>query len=198
MSDAHHAERRVERGEEIVGDLWPGARHRADEARLAGVRQAEEAHIGEYAQLERKPAAFAGLAPRELARRAVDARLEVHVAETALPAAREERPLAVLSEVSHQVARLLVADHGADWHAQFDIRAAAAVAVGAHPFHAALGAVDAVEAIVDERVDVAVGARPHAAAAPAVAAVRPAVANVLLAAKRRRAVAPFAGVDLDL
>jgi len=57
--------------------------------------------------------------------------------------------------------------------------------------------VDALEAVVDQRVDVAVGARPDAAAAAAVAAVRPAVADVLLAAKCRRAVASLAGVDLD-
>ena len=77
--------------------------------------------VGEHAQLEREAAALARLAARELARRAVDARLEVHVAQAALAAAREQRALAVLGEVGDQVAGLLVADHGADRHAQLDV-----------------------------------------------------------------------------
>src|SRR5437667_295294 len=60
------------------------------------------------------------------------------------------------------------------------------------------GAVDAREAVIDERVDVAVGARPDAAAAAAVAAVRAAIADVFLAAEGRGAVAALAGVHLDL
>ena len=43
-----------ERGERIVGDLRPRARDGADQRRLAGVRQAEQADVGEHAQLERE------------------------------------------------------------------------------------------------------------------------------------------------
>ena len=74
-------------------------------------------------------AALAGLAARELARRAVDARLEVDVAEAALAAAREHRALAVLGQVGDQLARLLVADDGADRHGQIDVAARRAIAV---------------------------------------------------------------------
>jgi hypothetical protein len=61
-----------------------------------------------------------------------------------------------------------------------------------------LGAVDAREAVVDQRVDVAVGHRPDAAAAAAVAARRAAARHELLAPERGAAVAALAGVHLDL
>src|SRR5205814_3386710 len=95
------------------------------------------------------------------------------------------------------LAGLGILDDGAHRHAQLDILAGPAVAVGAHAFDAVLGAMDAGEPVVDERVDVAVGARPDAAALAAVAAVRPAARYRALAAKRSRAVTAFAGVDLD-
>src|SRR3989442_4174712 len=193
-----HAERGVERGERIVGDFRTRARHRADEGGLAGVRQAEQADGGRHAQLEPKAAALAGRAARELTGGAVDARLEVQVAEAALAAAREQRALAVAGEIGHQRAARPVADHGAHRHAQLDVAASSAIAVGAGAPAAVLRTVDARETVVDQRVDVAVGARPYAAAAAAVAAVGAAARHVLLAPERSGAVAALAGVHLDL
>jgi hypothetical protein len=194
--DAHHAERRVERRERIVGHLRARARDRADEGGFAGVRQAEQPDVGQHAQLERELAALAGLAARELAWRAVGARLEMQVAEAALAALGEQRALAVRGEVGEQHA-VLVADQRADRHAQLDIRAAAPVLVGAAPDVAVGGAMDAREAVVDQRIDVAVGHRPDAAAAPAVAARGAAARHELLAPERGAAVAALAGVHLD-
>src|SRR5581483_1564597 len=195
--DAHHAERGVEGGKWVVRDLGTSARHGADEARLAGVRRAEEPHVREHAQLEREAPALARLAARELPRRAVDARLEVHIAKAALAAARQQRALGIPREVGDQVAGLCIADHGADRHAQLEIVAGGAIAVRGAAAPTVGGPVDAREAVVDERVDVAVGARPDAAAAPAIAAVRTAAADVFFAAKMRHAVAALAGVHLD-
>jgi hypothetical protein len=166
--------------------------------RLAGVRQTGEPDVGEHAQLERELAHLARLATRELARRAVHARLEVDVAQAAGPAAREQRALAVLRQVGDQLAAVLVAHQRSDRHAQLHVGAGAAVAVRGHAAYAVFGAVDAREAVVDQGVHVAVGARPHAAAAPAVAAVRPTEADVLLAAEGRGAVPAAASVHLDL
>src|SRR2546430_9734631 len=81
------------------------ARYRADQARLARVRQTEQADVGEDAQLEREAPALARLAARELARRAVDARLEVHVAQTA---PRSEEHTSELQSQSNLVCRLLL------------------------------------------------------------------------------------------
>src|SRR5206468_2131630 len=148
--------------------------------------------------LEPKAAALAALAARELTGSAVDARLEVQVAQAALPAAREQRALAVAGEIGHQRAARRVADHGAHRHAQLDVAARPAVAVGAGAPGAVLRAVDARETVVDQRVDVAVGARPYAAAAAAIAAVGAAARHGSLAPERSGAIAALAGVYLNL
>ena len=90
-----------------------------------------------------------------------------------------------------------VGDHGADRHAQHHIFAALAVAVAAVAVFAALGAVDAGKAIVDQGVDVAVGHGVDAAAAPAIAAVRSASGDVFFASEAGGAIAAVAGFDLD-
>ena len=61
---AHDAELRRERRERIVGDLGPRGRNRADQRRLAGVGQAEQADVGEHAQLELHAQLLALLAGR--------------------------------------------------------------------------------------------------------------------------------------
>src|SRR5690606_16301694 len=126
------------------------------------------------------------LAHRALARRAVDAGLEVDVAEPAASAARDQHLLAVLVEVGDQLAGLPVGDDRTHRHAQHDVLAALAVAVRPAAVLAALGAEMARVAIVDQRVEVAVGLRVDAAAPPAITAVRPATGHELLAPERGR------------
>jgi hypothetical protein len=194
---AHDAELRVQRGERIVRHLGPRRGNRADERGLAGVRHAEESHVGEHAQLQLEHARFPGHAARELARRAVHAGLEVEVAQPAVAALGEKRALAVLREVRDRLAGPGIADHGADGEAQDDVLGAAPVAIGAAAVLAGLRAEDARVAVVDERVEVRVGDRPDAAAAAAVAAVRAAARHELLAPERSAAVAALAGHHLD-
>ena len=76
LADAHHAEIRVQRGERIIRDFRPRRRHRADERRLAGIRQPEQTHVRDHLQLELERALLARQARPELARRAIGARLE--------------------------------------------------------------------------------------------------------------------------
>ena len=140
---------------------------------------------------------LAFLAARELARRAIGARLEVKVAEAAFAARSDAARARRRRQVGDQLARLGILDHGADGHAQHDIFRATTVLVGAAAVLAALRAMDARIAIVDQRVDVAIGDGVDAAAASAVAAVGPAARDVLLAAERCDAVAAVAGDDLD-
>ena len=52
----------LERGERVVGDLGLGRRDAADERALAGVREADERDVGHELQLEAQPALLAGLA----------------------------------------------------------------------------------------------------------------------------------------
>ena len=153
--------------------------------------------VREHAQLELQLALLARLALRELARRAVDARLEVKVSQAALAAARQQRTLAVLGQVRQSLAGVGIDDHRADRHPQFDVLACRPVAVGAATALAVGRLVPPRIAVVDQRVDVAVGDCPDAAAAPAVASVRPALRDELLATKRSAAVAAVAGSDLN-
>ena len=196
--DADDAEIRRECGERIVGDFGPRGRYRADERALAGVRHAEEAHVGQHPELEMQPPLLACFAGRRLARRPVRARLEVNVAETARAALRDAHLLQVGREIGDELAGVGVGDHRADGHAQHDVFGAAAVLVGAVTVLAVLRAMDARIAVFDQRVDVAIGDRDDAAAAPAVAAVGSAARHVLLAPERGRSVAAVAGDDVDV
>jgi hypothetical protein len=57
--DADHAEVRIQRGERIVGDLRRCRRHGANEGRLAGVREAEQADVREQLELQLQQALLA-------------------------------------------------------------------------------------------------------------------------------------------
>ena len=80
------AELRFERRERIVGDLRARRRHGREQGRLAGVREADDAAIGEQLQLEPERAALGRLAALGEARRLARARREVLVAEAAAAA----------------------------------------------------------------------------------------------------------------
>ena len=93
----------MQRGEGIVGDLGLGRADGCQERGLAGVRQADDAGIGD--QLEPQPDGqlLAGLARVGVARRLVGRRLEMRVAETAVAAPARcgrDRPAACSSASS--------------------------------------------------------------------------------------------------
>jgi hypothetical protein len=88
-------------------------------------------------------------------------------------------------------------DDGADRHAQLDVVAALAVAVGAAAVLAAFGEEGALEAEVDQGVEVAVGDGVNVAALAAVAAVRAAHRDVFFAAEGGGAVTAVAGDDFN-
>ena len=69
--DAHHAELRMQRGERIVGDLRLGGADRRKERRLAGIRQADQAGVGDQLQPQPYGSLFAGQARIGAARRAI-------------------------------------------------------------------------------------------------------------------------------
>jgi hypothetical protein len=93
----------VQRGERIVGDLRTRVRHGGDEGRLAGVRHAQQAHVGQHLQFQAQFAAFAFLA-FVFWRGAVGRGLEVDVAPAALAALGQQFQLAVLGQVGHDFA----------------------------------------------------------------------------------------------
>src|ERR1700753_568954 len=79
--DINHPELRMQRRERIVGDLRLRRAHLGKEGRLAGIRQSDQAGIGDQFEPQPDPALFAFLARIGVARRAIGGRLEVGVAE---------------------------------------------------------------------------------------------------------------------
>ena len=188
----------MQRGERIVGDLRPRRAHRGEEGRLAGVRQADDAGIGDQLHAQPDGALLAGLPGIGVARRAVGRALEARVAEAAVAALGQHDAVAGLVEVGEQGLAVLLVDLRADRHLEHDVGAVRAMAVLAHAADAALGLEMLLVAVVDQGVEAFDRLRDHVAALAAVAAVRAAELDVLLAPERHAAVPAVAGADIDL
>ena len=189
------AEDRLERRERVVGDLRLRARHARDQRRLAGVRQPDEAGVGQQLEpqldhplLPRQPALGQ---PRRLARRPGEA-LVAAPAEAALG---DADLLAGRDEVeARAVPALDLVPGGTPTTSGV---AVGAVAQRALAVPAAAGA-EVRRALEELQVaQVVVAAQDHVAAAAAVAAVGTALGDVRLAAERHGAVAARATAHLD-
>ena len=123
----------MERGEGVVGDLRLRGRHGCEERRLAGVRQSDEAGVGD--QLEAQDQG--PLDPRQtgigVAGRSVGRGGEVGVAEAAVASLRDDDALALLGKIGQHRSGLFLEHLGAGRNLQHDIGAAAAGAVPAMP-----------------------------------------------------------------
>jgi len=155
------------------------------------------ASVGQDFHFHLQVALIARLAWGGLARRTVGARLETGVAQ-AVPAALGDHQLLARGDqvTDHFLGRGV--DHGgADRHAQEQVLALLAGAIGAATVLAALGLVVAGIAIVDEGVEVLVGHHVHRAAVTAVAAVGATVLDEFLAAEAHATVAAVTGFYPD-
>src|SRR5690606_25499750 len=124
-------EMRMERRERVVGDLRPRGRHRPRQRRLAGIRSAQEAHVGEHLQRQQEGALLARLAPREAPRGAIHAALERGIAAAALPAARDEELIVGVEQVAEHLPGVEVLDLRADRYRDVEIGAGGARHVAA-------------------------------------------------------------------
>ena len=88
------AEHRLERRERVVGDLRRRARQAGQQRGLAGVRQPDEADVGEQLEVQLDPALLARQAALGEARRLARRRREVLVAATGRAALRDDGDLA--------------------------------------------------------------------------------------------------------
>ena len=180
-----HAELRVQRRERIVGDFRPRRRHGADQRGLAGVRQAEQADVGEQAELHAQAPRFARQSRAALARRAVGRALEALVAPAALAALRDQQRLARGRQVAERLARVVIeARPCRPASARRGRRRRGRCSPGRRPAARSARGTCA-DAVVDERIDAVLGAQPHAAAEAAVAAVRAAERHEFFAAESR-------------
>src|SRR5690606_25388437 len=169
----------------------------ADQGALAGIGEAQQAHVRQQLELQLELALLARQARQGLARGAVGRTLEVHVAQAALAALCDQQAVAMLGQVADDLVGLDIGDHGPDRHGDDQIVAGLAVHLPAHAVLPALGAELALVAEVDQGVEVLVRQQPDAAAIAAVAAVRAAQRDEFLAAETDAAVAAVACAYLD-
>ena len=198
VAEVHDAEVRLERRERVVGDLGPRRGERREQRRLAGVRQPDEADVGDEPELQPQPVLLARLALLGVARRLVGRGREMRVAEAAAPAAGDHRGLAGHDEVGEQAARLVVECRRARRDVEVQVVAGRAVAPG--PLAAAAGRRPEVVLVAEvaERRLAGVDAEVDRPATAAVAAVGAAARDVRLAPERRRSVTARAGRHPDL
>src|SRR3989440_9556440 len=135
-----------------------------------------------------------GLAGSRFSGRAVGARFEIDIAEAAFASLRKQCDLLVHGQVGDRFSGLRVRDHGAGGHAQQDVIGTFPAALGTAPALTVPRAVNAGEAIFDQRIDVSVGDRGDTAAPAAAPALRPSAPPVLFAPEAPDAVAAGSGV----
>ena len=115
LVELKNAEIRLDRGERIGGDLGARPGESRQKRGLAGVRQPDEADVGEQLQRQREPELIAVQTLLGELRRLARGALETDVAAAALAAARDQQPLALAHEVA-QEGVVGVAHLGADGH----------------------------------------------------------------------------------
>jgi hypothetical protein len=187
-----HAQVRLQRGERVVANLRRGRRQCRQQARLADVRVANQANVGNRLQLQHNPARFARLALLSHRRRLVRRRDEVDVAESATAATGHHHLVVCLAQIGHQLA--VRGDHRAERHQDPDVLAGLAVLLGAGPVAAAPGLKVAAVAELQQRAHAGAGLEVDAAASTAVTAVRAASRHELLAPEAAGAVPAVAGL----
>ena len=197
VAEVHDAQVRLEGREGVGRDLRPGRRERAQERRLARVRQPDEAHFGDQAKLEAQPALLAGLALLGVLGGAMGGGREVDVAQAAPTAPGDRDLLPGRHEIGKERARRVVEDARAGRDRDHEVVARLPVPLRAEAASAGLRPEVVREAEVAERRQARVHPDHDGAAATAVTTVRAAPRDVGLAAKRGGAVATVAGANPD-
>lgn len=196
-TDADHAEVRHQGGERIVGHLRLGRGHCADESALAGIRQSQQADVGQHLQFQLEVTRLARLARGGLARRPIGTGFETGVTEAVPAALSDHQPLTGLGQVADDFLGIGVDHGGTDRHRQDQVVALGPGAVLAAAVLAALGIETAGVAIVDQGVQVDVGFQIDGTAVATVAAVGTALFDELLATKAHEAIAAVTGFHVD-
>ena len=183
-------------GERVAGDLRVGAGQPGEQRGLAGVRQADEADVGEQLQPQLDLAGLALEPALGEARRLPGRGREALVAVAAGAAARHDQPLPVGEQLGLRAVQPV--DDGARRDRDHPVLPALAVLALALAVLAAAGAEVPAAPERGEVAALGVADEHDVAAAAAVAAVGPAARHVRLAAKADHAVAAAAALDVDL
>ena len=195
---ADHAQVGHQRGERVVGDLGPGPRDAADEGRLAGVGEADDAHVGQELQLEHELPLLAGRAVLGVARRLVGGGGEVHVARgrRGRPWPRRSRSPGPARSTSSSPVAVVVHHACPAGPAARGRRRPRRSCREPPPFSPLAGPVLAHVPVVEQRGELRVDHQDDVAAVAAVAAGRTAARDELLAPPGDGAVAAVAGLHV--
>ncbi len=129
FTQAHDTKIRHQRCERVVGDLRASRRDDTDQGRFPCIRQAEQTHISDQAQLQAQITNFPWLPLGSLSGRTVGAGLESRVTQTVEPGLRHQHDLISATDISQVFTRIIVKDTGTQGHAQIDIFAFSAFSV---------------------------------------------------------------------
>ena len=130
---ANDSQVRSQRGERIVRHLGPRRGDCSDQSRFAGVRHTKQSDVRQHLELQTQPPVFTPFTRCRLPRRAIGARLEMQIAESASSSTCDECALSVDGKIGNQVSGVGIDDHRSHRHPQNDVLGTAAVLIGA-PF----------------------------------------------------------------
>ncbi len=193
VADTHHAQMRMPGGEGIGGDAGLGPGKSAQKGRFAGVRFADQTHVGEQLQFQQDFAFLPGMSLFELAGGLMGGRGEVLVAVSAASTPSHDHLVAVADEILQQVATTGVPDQCAERNPNDRVGTASAGLQLALSMSAAFGLPVSMAGQMAEAGDVAVGTNDDVAAVAAVAAVRPTARNVRLPPEAEASVSAVTG-----
>ena len=195
--ETHHAQIRFQGREGVIGDLRPRRRNPRYQSRFAGVREADQTHIGQELQLEPQPEIVAWPSGFVLRWSLVSRRRESRISSTAATALGHHESFTRSCEIVQQFASLGVVDDRPHRHRQLDGVTLATSSVRAFAVPAPFGLVFRIEPEMQQRVVVLACYHHYVSAPSAVAAARPPARNVFLTTERETAVAAIACFNLN-
>src|ERR1700691_1566418 len=151
--DGHHAKLRLQRCERVIGDLRLRGADGSKKRRLAGIRQTDDAGIGDKLEPQFDGAFFSGLAAIGAARRAVGGGLKMRVAEPAISAMRQHGALAGCRQVGEKRLTIFLVNLRTDRDLEYGVSSIGAVPILAHAAAAVLGKEMLLIPVVDQRIE---------------------------------------------
>ena len=189
---------RLQGRERIVGNLGPSVRYFGEERRFPGVRQTNEAGIGDQFEAQPNPRLASRPARIGAAGGAIGRILVVGIAESAIAALQQYEPLAGTGQISEHLPFVLIKNLRSDRDPQLQILAAGSAALASGAWSAVLRAKMLPVSVVNKCVEVFRHDEDDVSALAAIAAVRTTELYVFLATKARRAAAAITALQIDL
>src|SRR5262249_24255326 len=156
------------------------------------------AGVGNQLQTQPDCELLTRLAGIGMARRTVGRALKMGVAETAVTAARDHRPLTHGAEVGQQCLAVFRIDLRSGRHLQHDVRALCPMSLLAHARATVLGFEGPLVAVIYKCVEAVDGRYDHATSFAAISSVRSAELDKFLPPERHAAVPAVARADIHL